>query len=129
MAFLIKYVGITTVIVLMLSASFSECIFILTWPPSSSEVHVIYLILFGFALSQSIAQTQIKGFYGINFSHSVAFSVEAIAQGFGLFVGSLMSAYACTNSKVYTYIGLILASLITFLILSVKNSKKKYELD
>jgi hypothetical protein len=61
MGFVLKYIGSSGGIILMLSASFSQCIFVISWTPDAEKLHVIYLMVVGFAVSQSIGSGQVRG--------------------------------------------------------------------
>ena len=58
------------------------------------------------------------------FSNSSAFSAATISQTIGMFSGSILSVYVCTNVKIYVYISLLIASLICYVILLIKHEKK-----
>lgn len=64
-----------------------------------------------------------KGLYGLFFSNSSAFSAATISQTIGLFLGSILSVYTCTNVKLYVYIGILITSLICYVILLLKHTK------
>lgn len=51
-----------------------------------------------------------------------AFSAVALFQTFGFIVGFVASSYLCVIQKTYIYMGLAFLSLVTYIILLVKNS-------
>lgn len=52
-----------------------------------------------------------------------AFSFAAVNQTIGLFLGSMFSVYFCTEVKVYIFIGIIILSLICYIILLIINKE------
>ena len=124
MGFVLKNIGSSNGIFLMLSASFIQCIFIISWTPNVENSYVIYLMMVCFAFSQSMASGQVRALYGVYIQNNpTAFSFCAISQTIGLFLGSMFSAYFCTYIKVYIFIGIILTSLICYIILLIHNKK------
>ena len=63
--------------------------------------------------------------YGIYFpGEQAAFSAATLAQTTGLFIGALFSAFLCAGPKIYTFAGIILASLVCYIFMIIKHSKQ-----
>ncbi len=54
----------------------------------------------------------------------VAFGAATLFQTIGLFLGTLISNYFCTKTKVFVFIGLNLFGLVCFIILEIKHKIK-----
>ena len=61
MGYVIKYIGPASSIVFMLSISFARCIFVISWIPDKEQLYVIYLMVVGFAVSNSVGTGQVRG--------------------------------------------------------------------
>jgi hypothetical protein len=61
MGYVIKYIGSTGGIILMLSISFARSIFVISWIPEKEQLYVIYFMVAGFAVSQSVGSGQVRG--------------------------------------------------------------------
>jgi hypothetical protein len=121
----VKHVGLKVGIVFMLLVSAAINIFILSWTPDPEQVFVVFLLSAGYAMSQSIAKSQVTGLYGIHFPNNpVAYSAFAMTVPSGYLLGSLVSSYACVKVKSYIHLGLILLSFICFFILEVRRDKR-----
>ena len=66
LGFFLKRTGPVPGILIMLSASFCQCIFDLAWLPNVNSSFLIFLMVVGLALSQSIASGQVRGIDLIN---------------------------------------------------------------
>ena len=67
MGLVLKYIGKPAGIVLMLMTSFTQCIFMMSWTAKAEYYYVIFFMVIGFSISQSVAQAQVRGwFYLIN---------------------------------------------------------------
>ena len=125
MGYVLKYIGTMSGIIFMLMVVLCQNVFILSWTPTAGEVAIVFLIILSFAFSQSVSNGQVRGLYGVYFpNNSAAFSAATISQTTGLFLGSLISTYCCVYTKSYIYIGIILSSLICYVILAIKHVKR-----
>ncbi len=61
MSYLLKSVGIMPGIVFMIMMSLIQCVFMLAWTPVPNSSALIYAMAIGFALSQSVANGQVRG--------------------------------------------------------------------
>lgn len=122
MGYVIKYIGSTGGIILMLSISFARSIFVISWIPEKEQLYVIYFMVAGFAVSQSVGSGQVRALYGVYFPNNpTSFSYCAINQTFGLFIGSMISKSFSTAIKTYVLIGIIITSFICYVILLIIN--------
>ena len=60
-SYILNFTGTTPGIICMVMISMSQCLFMLSWTPNPASVHVIFLMVIGFALSTTIGQGQILG--------------------------------------------------------------------
>ena len=86
-------IGVMVGIVFMLMGLLCECIFILAWTPNFSEsLNVIYFMVIGFAFTQSVSNSQIRGMHILmtkfNFSQSCDSSLTVL---------SIISIHKCSN--------------------------------
>ena len=122
--------GVMVGIVFMLMVILCVNIFILAWSPNFTESYVIYFMVVGLALTQSISNSQIRGLYGVYFpNNSSAFTASAMGLTTGLAFGAFASTFMCIQIKVYIYILIILISLITYICLSLKHSTLKEKIN
>ena len=61
MGFILKYIGTSNGIILMLCASLTQSIFMISWTPSIENSYVIYLMIIGFSVSGSMGTGQVRG--------------------------------------------------------------------
>lgn len=126
MAYVLRYVGKTSGIVFMLNTSLTIGIFVLSWTPNAESTYVLFLVILGFALSQSIATSQVRGLYGIYFPKNLsAFSCATIGQTLGIILGCVTTMLMCVNEKAYVYIGIVLSSLICFVLIEIRAKKQE----
>ena len=71
--FVLMNIGVSIGIVFMLMIVFSQCLFILSWTPSINLI-VVILMSVGFAFSQSISNSQIRGLLKIK---KLAFEINS----------------------------------------------------
>ena len=68
---------------------------------------------------------KIEALYGIQFKDKPeAYSAYVLAQTIGFLIGSLISTFCCTDVKVYVFIAIILASLIGYFLMLIKDVNK-----
>ena len=126
MIYVLRYAGKTSGIVFMLNISLTQCIFILSWTPNQNDIYVLFLMILGFALSQSIANGQVRGLYGIYFPNNPsAFSCATIGQTLGFISGCLATMYLCVNEKVYVYTLIVIFSLVCFVTIEIRQAKQR----
>ena len=105
-------------------------------------------MMIGFAYTQSIANSQIRGkwkvnnniwiiispnknffysgLYGVYFpNNSSAFTAAAMGLTIGLALGAFASTNLCVYMKVYIYLALVMISLICYVCLSFKHNRFK----
>jgi hypothetical protein len=63
MGYILKSIGTEVGMVFMLMVAFAQNVFMLTWTPVINQTYIIFLLAFGFALSQSIGFGQIRGIF------------------------------------------------------------------
>jgi hypothetical protein len=63
MGYILKSIGTEAGMVFMLMVAFAQNLFMLTWTPAINQTYIIFLLAFGFALSQSIGFGQIRGMF------------------------------------------------------------------
>ena len=113
-------------IIFMVMIALMQSVFMLAWTPISNHSSLIFLMAIGFALSQSVANGQVRGLYGVYFfKNSAAFSAATISQTAGFFFGSLCSTYFCTEFKTWFYAGVAILGLICYIILAIKHLTKE----
>lgn len=124
--YILKHIGLKTGVVFMLVVSAAVDVFILSWTPSQNEKAAVFLLAVGFSLTQSISRAHGIGLYGIYFPNNhTAYSVYSLAATVGLFLGSMLSSYVCVKIKSYVHFGLVVWCLFSFVLLEVKNERKK----
>ena len=135
-------IGLNIGIVFMLMVVVTQSIFILSWTPVLKPI-VVFLMSTGFAFSQSIAASQIRGnafqfsffgkiliqkyhclgLYGVYFpNNNSAFSAAAMGFTLGLSLGSACSAYFCTSTKILIYLIIVVLSLVCYVIICFRHN-------
>ena len=113
-------------VVFLLMIILCQNLFVLCWTPNINQPWIVFLLAIGFAFNQSIANGQVRALYGVYFPKNLAsFNAATLFQTFGLFAGSLISTFFCVYIKSYVYVFLIVASLVSYTILSVRHISKQ----
>ncbi len=122
-----KYTTQFPQILFIFTIAIGQGVFILAWTPDVlSGSYAIFLIIFVFAIIESIATAQIRGLYGIQFpSIPAAFNIASIGQTVGFIIGFLCSLFFCVDFKIYVYLIISFLSLITCTILFSRNNYYK----
>lgn len=122
---LAKHIGVQTTIVMMLFASLSQAIFMLSWTPNVSTSYVIFIMAATFGFTQSLANTQIRAAFGLFFPKDpTAYSGAILSETMGFIIGSILSIFFQTRIKIYVYIGIIFSSVATYVWLEVRHRNK-----
>lgn len=66
---IVEYIGIQTTMVIMLLGAFCNGIFMISWTPDYDGWYVIFLMVSAFALTNCLANTQIRGKYLMYYKH------------------------------------------------------------
>ena len=61
MSYVLKYIGTTSGIIFMLMVALCQNILILSWTPNPNQPLWVFLIVVGFAFSQSVSNGQVRG--------------------------------------------------------------------
>jgi hypothetical protein len=65
MGYILKSIGTEAGIVFMLMVAFAQNLFMLAWTPDINQTYIIFLLAFGFGISQSIGYGQVRGIFKI----------------------------------------------------------------
>ena len=123
---LVKHIGLQTTMVLMLMVSLANQIFMISWTPNPvSGSYVIFLMSASFAFTDCLATSQVRAVFGIYFpANASAYSAAIIFETIGLVLGSVISIYFCTYIKLYVFLGITIASIISYIYLEILHNKK-----
>lgn len=123
---LAKHIGLQTTMVMMLLVGLAHCIFMISWTPDYSQgIYVIFLMAATFGFTNSLATAQVRAIFGVFFPHDPsAYSAAILFETFGLITGSVLSIFFQTRIKVYVYMGVIFAGIVSYVFLEVRHRRR-----
>lgn len=118
----VKYVGLQTTMVMMLLVAIAHSIFMISWTPHVDQAYVIFLMAATLGFTNSLATAQVRAIFGLFFPKDPsAYSAAMIFETFGLILGSILSIYFQTRIKIYIYMIICVAGILTYNALEVRR--------
>lgn len=123
---LAKYIGLQTIIVMMLLVGLGHSIFMISWTPDYSQGgYVVFLMAATFGFTCGLATAQVRAIFGVFFPKDPsAYSAAILFETFGHILGSVLSIFFQARVKIYVYTANILVSLVSYVYLEVRHRNR-----